>query len=105
MAAGGESHNHLPLVKERSRRGLFYPKQYALVSQTKTPGLKKKQYKLSKMNTGVSGTKQHRDSKCLLLTTLRSNHPLSHGLLVTLVFCCGRPYFRGFICEEKSTEW
>lgn len=32
------------------------------------------------MNTQVCGEEQLRDCKCLLLTTLRSNHPLGHGL-------------------------
>lgn len=57
--------------------------------------------KSSKMNTQLSGTKQLRDCKCLMLTTLRSNHPLSHGLFFSLFFCCGPPYFQAFMLKER----
>lgn len=62
----------------------------------KAPGLPWRECNCPKWTPKSLGAQQLRHWKSPLLTTLRGNHPFSHGLFLSLVLCCGRPYIQSF---------
>lgn len=60
--------------------------------------------KVSDMTTQLSGTKQLKDCKCLLLTSFGSNHPLSHGALSSLFFRWPRPYLLSLLSRLRREK-